>query len=209
MKLKLRISNILKAGFILIVLVGLIGCATFEPLSIEDRASINSVYIKDTTDGVVYYQKFGATIFQNSDKQPVDEEIMNLFIKDVKGYLVEREIDISEVESDADTLLLIEPFMPDIPYTISMEGVGFLVHDGIGFNTGVLLHTNLRLSLIKAENGNELVKAVVGGIGEETGIKDNPKQWSEYPEEQREKLLEKLFEKLTSETKSKLDEMGL
>lgn len=192
-----------------IALLSLSGCMTTQSLSPEQKAEITDIHISNTIGESIHYQKYGVTIFQNTDRQPINNTVIPELLAFVEKELVSRGYNVVASMEDADAILEFSAYKPDIPYTNTMYGPGLFVHKSIGFNTGVQTQPNICIRLKNAETKKQIVADCIGRNGKPTGIKEAHDDWNEFPEKSRIEMIQDLANELTDLTLLALDEMGI
>jgi hypothetical protein len=198
----------MKANILLsIVLVSVSGCGTVPGLSPEHKNEIHTIAISSKLEGTIYYQKFGSTVFQNSDQQPIDDQTIAETLQVIEQDLKSRGYNIAS--SGADAVLEITPYRPDLPYTATMFGPGLSAHKTFAFNTGVRIYLSVCMNLKSPNLRRSFVSRCLGGTGIETGVMDVVDDWQEYPEDVRNAMLDQFRRELLGRAVQTLDDMGM
>lgn len=198
----------MKAKILLsIMLVSVSGCGTVPGISPEHKSAIHTIAISSKLEGTIYYQKFGSTVFQNSDQQPINDQITAEMLHLIEQDLESRGYTIAS--SGADAVLEITPYRPDLPYTATMFGPGLSAHKTFVFNTGVRIYLSVCMNLKSPNLRRSFVSRCLGGTGIETGVMDVVDDWQEYPEDVRNAILTQFRSELLARTVQALNDMGM
>lgn len=190
-----------------IVLLSASGCGTVPGLSPEHKSAIHTIAVSSKLEGAIYYQKFGSTVFQNSDQQQIDEQVIGEMLHVIEQDLESRGYRI--VSSGADAVLEITPYRPDLPYTATMFGPGLSAHKTFVSNTGVKIYLSVCMNLKSPNLRRSFVSRCLGGTGIETGVMDVVDDWQDYPEDARNAMLDQFRSELLGRTIQALDNMGM
>lgn len=189
----------------IITILLIAGCVTTKPLSDEQRGRIKTIAIVNKLPPVSY-QKFGTTIFNNTDRSQIETDIIEKGEAFLIMELENRGYKIVDNIEEADAQLELDPVTPSS--TSGLPGLGVFVHTMFGINPGVQSQLSICFRLRDSSSRKQMVYHCPYIPGH-SDIKKSHNSWDEYDDDEKSILLSRLEEIFLEEILNALQAWGL